>query len=181
MTFTSLAFLGSLVRWLGLAALISLITHVAWLRWKSELAKSKLSIRLWQLKTSLQQKLPFSIGRTLRTTANLIALLTAFMVGSLWRDMQLADHTDSYANVMILDKYAGGQDFRMSIDGGQPFHATICPTYIPYDFVKGATIKLMKFEQRGNCKSFAGPSLGYTMLEKNGKLILANLEESNAR
>lgn len=180
MTLMSLAFFCWLARWLGLAALISLTTHVAWLRWKSEWTKSKLSARLSQLNISIQQKLPFSIARALRTTTSIIALVAAFMTGSLWRDVQLADHTDTYANVMILDKY-GSQDFRMSIDGGQPFHATICPTYIPYDFVKGATIRLMKFEQRGNCKSFAGPSLGYTMLEKNGKLILANLEESNAR
>jgi hypothetical protein len=103
------------------------------------------------------------------------------MAGVLYRDLQLADRKDSYANVMILDRYEGGQDFRMSINGGQPFHATICPTVIPYDFVKGATVELMTFEQIGNCKSFAAPGLGYTMKERNGKLILANLEEINAR
>lgn len=102
------------------------------------------------------------------------------MMGVIYRDMRLADNTDSLSNVLVLEKYSP-TDFLLRTESGLPFHATICPTHIPYDFVRGATITLMTYEQIGSCKSFAAPSLGYTMKQKDGKLVLANLEAINAR
>lgn len=111
-----------------------------------------------------------------------MALALFFFMGVFYRDVQLADHTDSLSNVRILDKYSP-LDFLMQTENGMAFHVTICPTKIPYDFVKGATISLFSYEQTENCKNIQGPGLGFIMKRDvvTGKLILANLENINAR
>lgn len=114
--------------------------------------------------------------------ARAIAVFLIFNLGVLWRDLKLAEHTDSLSNVHILEQYSP-LDFLMQTENGMAFHVTICPTKVPYDFIKGATISLLSYEQNGNCKNIQGPGLGFIMKRDvaTGKLILANLENTNAR
>lgn len=122
-----------------------------------------------------------SLGRWYRGIVTavqwVLALSAAVAFGYLYRDIQLADNTDTYTNVFILEQFSP-QDFKVQVDGGAVGHITICKSYVPSDWKKGATVERMTFEQRGNCKNVnpRGPGLGYRMKrDKSGELVLANL------
>lgn len=113
--------------------------------------------------------------------ARVLALYLAFLMGHLWRDVQLVDRTSTFYKVRVLEKY-DDLNFLLATRTGLPWKATFCPTHIPHDFVKGATIEVMVFENQDKCKDLGG-DMGYTMLrdERTGRLILANLEGQHVR
>lgn len=120
-----------------------------------------------------------NLGKLYRSATTVIALLAWSGIGYLYRDMKLADNTDTYVNVLILEKYSS-QDFKAQVDGGSVGHITICQSFVPVDWQKGAVVERMTFEQQGNCKNVnpRGPGLGYKMKrDKSGELVLANLGE----
>jgi hypothetical protein len=82
----------------------------------------------------------------------------AFLCGYLYRDHRLQQHTVSLHDVRVIRKDA--EDMYLLQAGIYQFEAKFCRDYLP-DFDPGTTLKVLVYEDRGQCKSIGGQHNGF--------------------
>lgn len=131
--------------------------RVAWAYLRILIASRPLQ-RLWQ---KIDQSWPLTLLRLSKGAGRVLALVFAFLLGTLWTQITSYDHTRYRYNVRVIEKL-NPQDYWMQSEDGDRWLAKFC-TDTMLDLDPGMTLEYLIYQERGRCKSItdSAPNTGF--------------------
>lgn len=100
-----------------------------------------------------------------------MTLILGVGIGYGSRDLQQFHHTYVLNDVQVLRRDSH-ELYLMQTSAHQPFEMKFCPDYTP-DLDEGSLLKVIVYEDRGECKSVSDKKLGYIVArDEHGKTII---------